>query len=208
MKHKKLFLLWSLCGALTASAAVTTPTVKLAPAGNAMQLTPTDNAAWKKAVLTPFMYDGKTKTFAGVQLKITETADTVTVAWETAQWRYTTRFSARAKLILGESTLTNLTDKELFLEPGFAAQVTFDNAPEIFWDGFGVMRKIGKEKLVRNGIKGKLMKHISSKTIPFSASAVMNKSCGIQLGHVSEMTFIDSDYRYAVRRGIARGTEH
>ena len=184
MKHKKLFLLWSLCGALTATAAVTTPTVKLAPAGEVMQLTPTDNAAWKKAILTPFMYDGKTKKFADVELKITETDNTVTVVWETAQWRYTTRFSAREKLILGESTLTNLTDKELFLEPGFAAQVTFNDAPEIFWDGFGVMRQIGKEKLVRNGIKGKLMKHISSKTIPFSASAVMNKSCGIQLGHV------------------------
>ncbi|MBE6400322.1 MAG: hypothetical protein E7041_09315, partial [Lentisphaerae bacterium] len=175
MKHKKLFLLWSLCGALTASAAVTTPTVKLAPATNAMTLTPTDNAAWKQAILTPFMYDGKAKKFAVPELKITETDNTVTVVWETAQWRYTTRFSAREKLILGESTLTNLTGKELFLEPGFAAKVALDAAPEIFWDGFGVMRKIGTEKLVRNGIKGKLMKHISSKTIPFSASAVMNK---------------------------------
>ena len=153
-------MMLSLCAAFGASAAVTTPTVKLAPAGEVMKLTPTDNAAWKEALLTPFMYDGKAKTFADVQLQISETGDTVSFKWENAKWRYTTRFFARGKLIVGESELTNLTGEELFLEPGFAAKVTLDSKPGIYWDGFGVMRKIGKEKIERKGIKGKLMKHI------------------------------------------------
>lgn len=177
-----------LLGMLTAStlmlpAAVVTPNVKLDAGKNRLILTNRmDNRSWQKAVLTPFMYDGKSKQYAPVSLEISEDADTLTFCWSNEKWDYTTRFSARDKLILGESTIVNKTGGELFLEPGFIAGADF--SPASFWDGFGKMRPVGKEPLVRNGIKGKLMKHIASSAIPFSGTAVMDKKSGLHLGHV------------------------
>lgn len=181
MKKNLLFLL-SL-SAMLLPAAVTTPYVKLDAGKNQMLLTNRlDDPSWKKALLTPFMYDGKSRQYAPVSLKITETDNTLGFVWSTEQWDYTTGFSARGKLILGESTLTNKTEQELFLEPGFTAKADF--SPSLYWDGFGKMRKIGREPLERNGIKGKMMKHIASSAIPFSGSAVMNEKDGLHLGHV------------------------
>lgn len=180
---KKTLLLMLSVSAMMLPAAVTTPNVKLLPGRNSMVLSSRlDNSSWKKAVLTPFMYNGKSKKYAPVSLKISETADTLTFVWSTAEWDYTTRFSAKDKVVLGESLLTNKSGEELFLEPGFSAKVDFD--PTLYWDGFGKTRTIGKEPLVRNGIKGKMMKHIASKAIPFAGSAVMNKKDGLHLGHV------------------------
>ena len=182
---KKTVFLWLCCTVSVLSAAVITPNVKLEVSGKKLYLhNLMQPRSWHKAQLRPFMYDGKMKKYIPADVTVSDSDGAVTLHWETGQWQYTTRFSAKKMLIIGESVLVNKSGKELFLEPGFIAKADFSEAPELFWDGFGKMRTIGKEPLVRNGIKGKLMKHIASSAIPFAGSAVMTGKSGIHLGHV------------------------
>ena len=183
---KKHLLMLGSAAALTLSAAVSTPFVGLDRADGQMLLTNRlDRPAWTQALLRPFMYDGKTQKFVYGPGKITETPTTLTFAWETPEWSFATTFRAQDKLILGESTLTNRTDRELFLEPGLAATAQFTAPATRFWDGFGTTRAIGTEKLVRNGLKGKVMPHIAAPAIPFAAAGIFSERGGIQLGHVT-----------------------
>ena len=184
MKQKFLFL--TLLALSSAFAAVKTDNVKLEVSSGKLILTDLlENTSWRTAQLTPFMYDGKTKKFAKlINAVCTDEKDAVVLTCSDKEWKWKTRFTKRDRLILGESEITNLTGKELFLEPGFTAKINFLEKPQLFWDGFGVMHPIKNKKLSRKGIRGKLMQHVSSSAIPFSAVAAMTSKSGLQLGHV------------------------
>lgn len=165
--------------------AVTTPSVKLQAVGNKMELvSQLPGGDWQKAELKMEIFDGKSGKFLSDRAQITDMPGKVIVQISGKDYTYVTEFSARNELIYGKAVFTNNSKEEKWIEPGLKAKADFSKTPEIFWDGFGKTRKIGKTPLERKSIKGVTLEHIGSKELPFPAAGAFGKKSGIHLGHV------------------------
>ncbi len=141
---------------------------------------------WKKAPLTPALFDGKSNKVIPLPIpQISEKDGKITLLYSMPQLTWKLEFSIRNRVILGESTFINKGKDELFLEQIFTLTPDWENKDLMFWDGFGISRKIGKAQISRKGIKGAVLPHISASDTAFAATAVYNGKNALSLGHVT-----------------------
>ena len=138
---------------------------------------------WQSAALDLTFFDGKSKKFLKAQkVSFTEKDNVITASYDYPGCRMILNYSARNRSILGKGTLVNTGKKQLWPELTLKAVLT--QTPEKFWGGDNVSLDIGKEPLVRSGIKGKVLKHIAAARQPFPLAAVAGKRHSVYLGHV------------------------
>ncbi|MBR2720728.1 MAG: hypothetical protein IKB74_05265, partial [Lentisphaeria bacterium] len=141
---------------------------------------------WKKAPLSLSLYDGKAKKFLQLPApEISESAGKITLAYRMPDLEWQITFSARSRVILGESTFINKGKDEKFLEQFITLKTDFNTKDLRFWDGFGKTRAIGDKLIDRKGIKGAVLPHISASDISFAASAVYSDDSALSIGHVT-----------------------
>lgn len=125
---------------------------------------------------------GKTQIMEAPQ--VTDGKNSETLLYRTPEFIWKITFSPRGKMIVAESELTNLTDRELWLEPEFRLK---PDRPEIlanFWNGFDHTEKADGKLLERRGIKGLVEKHVGASTLPFPVSAAGGKYSSLFTGSV------------------------
>jgi len=138
---------------------------------------------WQSADLDLTCFDGKSKKFfkAG-KVSFTEKDNVITAEYVYPNCKILLNFSAKNRVILGKGNFVNTGKKQLW--PEITLKALLSQAPEKFWGGDNVSLDIGKEPMIRSGIKGRLLKHIASSRQPFPLAAVAGKRHTIYLGHV------------------------
>ncbi len=96
-------------------------------------------------------------------------------------WRITLR--PKGTMIEAVSELTNLTGRELWIEPEINA-TALPAAFGCFWDGFAGLREIKQQSIVRKGIKGEQERHVGASNMPFPVAAAAAAKGGVFLGGV------------------------
>ncbi|MFA6930647.1 MAG: hypothetical protein WCT05_09985 [Lentisphaeria bacterium] len=100
-------------------------------------------------------------------------------------YRWQLQLKVQGKLLLLESTLTNLSDQELLLEPGWQLKVPDLSPLSHYWDGFAHLYETAREDPVyRYGIKGEEEKHVGASTMPFPVGALGGSQDALYLGAV------------------------
>ncbi len=193
----KLFAV--VCGAvlcLPAYSAVTTPAIKLQSSGNNLEvISKLPGGDWEKASVKMDIFDGKSGKYLTGKTQTSDLQDKVIVKFSGSDYNCVTEFTALGEMIYGKMSFTNNSKVDKWIEPGLVAGITFTRAPEIFWDGFGKMRKIGKKPIERKGIKGLALAHIGAKELPFPAAGVFGKKSGFHFGY---KVFDDVSYASAI----------
>ena len=138
---------------------------------------------WQSAALDLTLYDGKTKKILKAnKVSFAEKGDTITAEYTYANCKTLLTFSAKNRVILGKGSFVNTGKKQLW--PEITLKAVLSHAPLKFWGGDNVSLDIGKEPMVRSGIKGRQLKHIASSRQPFPLATVAGKRHSIFLGHV------------------------
>ena len=163
------------------------------------------------------LFDGKKKAF--ITLPAPQLNDSA-ISYKTADFEWNISIKPQGKLMLIDTVLKNISNRELLLEPGI--KLHFGGVQDIkkCWTGFGYTNSFGSKKIVRKGIKGKVEKHTSASTRPFPAVAVFGKKSALFAGGVPfdpisyTACFINkakadkSSLGYSVRTAILPKTEN
>lgn len=142
-------------------------------------------ADWRQAQLQFYMTVGAN----GIPVEmgrpqVTESGGAMKLLWTTPQYRWRVTLSPRGKLIEATSEVTNLTNKELWLEPEMRVIADKGETFSRFWDGFGHTAETGGDTLRRAGIKGEVEKHVGASTMPFPVSGVFGGKDILYIGGV------------------------
>ena len=174
----------TLFGALSLPAAVTTPVAELKPAPDGLTLV--NRVApdeWSTAHVTLPVYEGKSGRLLTGEIRIVDRENGLKVELIGDSWRYEADFTRRGELIYGQAKFTNSGKDEMWIEPRLCAVFEGETAPAAFWDGFGKVRTVSSEPLIRKGVQGLAMEHIGSKELPFPATALLWPGSGLHFGH-------------------------
>ncbi|MBE6378351.1 MAG: hypothetical protein E7051_05980 [Lentisphaerae bacterium] len=184
MKHIWISLLLFCAAALYASVSVRT--AELSVDNGKLVLKNKIGGDWKSAPLTMSLYDGKAKKFIKLPSpEISENNGKITVVYKMPDLTWNLTFSARERVILGESVFVNKGNEELFIEQIFSLAPDWKNKKLNLWDGFGSSRPVTNGPVSREGIKGAVLKHVASSAIAFAATAVFSDKNAISIGHVT-----------------------
>lgn len=165
---KKLYLP-ILCVTLLPLAAVE---LKIEEAGLSVS-SPHPAAAWKKAALVPYMTIGPQGKAQRLVFR-NGRAETPEMTWGVTAKK-------RGELTEISSVIENRTGRELWIEPEL--RLVFDGGGFLrFWDGFNVVKDIGKAPLLRRTTKSKFEKNVGASMMPFPVSAVFEKRSAVFLG--------------------------
>ena len=213
MKIRSLALIFLATFCLHASISVRT--AELSVNGKNLILKNKISGDWKSAPLSIALFDGKAKKFIDLPAPaVSEKDGKIILSYKMPELTWDLVFSIRNRVILGESTFVNKGKKELFLEQIFSLTPDWKNNKLMFWDGFGISRKIGREPISRKGIKGAVLPHISASDTAFAATAVYSEKNAVSIGHVTfdpvsytavEYIPAEKKYSYSQRFVISAG---
>ena len=167
------------------AASVCTSNTKLETEDGSVRVSPVKPGDWSSAQLETVITtgpSGKAQIMKAPQ--VTEAKNSVSLLYRTPEFNWKITFSPRGKMILAESELTNLTDRELWLEPEFRLKPDRSEILAVFWNGFGNTEKTAGKLLERRGIKGVVEKHVGASTMPFPVSAAGGKNSSLFTGSV------------------------
>jgi hypothetical protein len=188
MNKKRGILLMMSLGTLRLSGMpLQTPTFALRESEGQLQLQNCLNPeVWKNALLGFSLYDGRKKAPVllpnpGYQYKDA----LLQVNHRGAGWEWKTSFEVRARLLLASSIIVNSGEEDLWLEAGIFLQPD-GSAPALsFWEGSNHIEPLDNRPVARNGVRGKLLKHLNTPSYVFSASGVAFQDSSLFLGHVT-----------------------
>ncbi len=164
---------------------VCTSNTKLETDNGNIRVFPVKPGDWSSAQLETVITtgpSGKAQIMKAPQ--VTDGKHSVSLLYRTPEFNWKITFSPRGKMILAESELTNLTDRELCLEPELRLKPDRSEILATFWNGFGNTEKTAGKLLERRGIKGVVEKHVGASTMPFPVSAAGGKSSSLFTGSV------------------------
>ncbi len=141
---------------------------------------------WQQAELQAYMGDdSKSPAEPLVPENLHSDAQRICFQFSRTDYLWEVQMTVRGKMLLLESTLTNHSDRELRLEPGWQLELPCLRLFTHYWDGFGHQYEIsGGEAINRKGIKGEEEKHVGASTMPFPVSALGGGSDSVYLGSV------------------------
>ena len=182
---KKLLIVFLLSGLSILHGAVLVRTAALKSDGKRLILENRLPGDWTKAPMSLSLFDGKANKFIPLPVpEIAEKAGEITLTYRLPDLLWEITFSARNRVILGESTFVNRGKEEKFLEQFITLEPDFRTADLQLWNGFGKSRKADRP-LSRKGIKGSVLSHIAACNTAFAASAVFSGKSAVSLGHVT-----------------------
>ncbi len=125
------------------------------------------------------LYDGSKKAFVKLPSPVVTNS---TISYKTADFEWAITIKPQGKIMLIDTVLKNRSSRELLLEPGI--KLYFSGVKDIkeCWTGFGYTESFGKNKIVRQGIKGKVEKLTSASRRPFPVVAVFGKKSALFAG--------------------------
>ena len=100
-----------------------------------------------------------------------------------AGWEWKTSFEVRARLLLASSIIVNSGKKTLWLEAGIFCSPT--QCPRFPFGREAIILNRWTTVRWRNGVRGKLLKHLNTLAYVFSASGVAFQDSSLFLGHVT-----------------------
>lgn len=125
-----------------------------------------------------FIHNGKTKKLEKIKGKVKDDTQTLT----TSNCAITIRYTPRSRMILAETTITNTTDKEIWIEPGMG-MILPHTGKEYFWNGVDTRKTAGKE-IARKGLKAKPEKHTGAFGSPLALTVLAAPEHSWSLGNV------------------------
>lgn len=141
---------------------------------------------WQQAELQAFMgEDSQNATEFLVPENVQSDAQGIRFQFSRPDYLWEVQMTVQGKMLLLESTLTNRSDRELRLEPGWQVKLPSLRSFTHYWDGFGHQYETSSgEAINRKGIKGEEEKHVGASTMPFPVSALGGGNDSIFLGSV------------------------
>ena len=125
-----------------------------------------------------------------------------------AGWEWKTSFEVRVRLTAGQQHYCQFREEDLWLEAGIFLQPD-GSAPALPLGGSNHIEPLDNRPVARNGVRGKLLKHLNTPSYVFSASGVAFQDSSLFLGHVtfdlvsySAASYDPGTRRYAFRNAL------
>ncbi|MFA6930904.1 MAG: hypothetical protein WCT05_11300 [Lentisphaeria bacterium] len=186
-KKIRILLITLLASLLLSGMHLQTPTVALKESGGQLRLQNCLNPEiWENARLGFSLYDGKRKEPLTVLAPEYHQAEgCLLVNHRGAGWEWKTTFEVRQRLLLASGSIVNSGKEDLWLEAEIFLQPDGSTPALSFWEGSNNIEPLDNRPVARNGVRGKLLKHLSSPSYVFSASGVAFQDSSLFLGHVT-----------------------